>query len=48
MASPASYRPAPGSIPVDPGVYRLGRLVYSNPAVDVIELSAPTAGEAGA
>jgi hypothetical protein len=26
---------------VNPGVYRLGRLVYSNPAVDVIELSPP-------
>jgi hypothetical protein len=33
---------------VDPGVYRLGSLVYSNPAVDVIELSAPRRGEAGA
>ncbi|MCU1678976.1 MAG: excinuclease subunit UvrC [Frankiales bacterium] len=32
MASPASYRPAPGSIPVDPGVYRFrdahGRVIY--------------------
>ena len=28
---------------VDHGVYRLGRLVYSNPAVDVIELSGPQA-----
>jgi len=26
---------------VDAGVYRLGRLVFSNPAVDVIELSPP-------
>ena len=32
MANPASYRPAPGSIPVDPGVYRFydhrGRVIY--------------------
>ena len=32
MASPASYRPAPGSIPLDPGVYRFrdahGRVIY--------------------
>ncbi|MDQ1702839.1 MAG: excinuclease subunit [Frankiaceae bacterium] len=32
MAAPASYRPAPGSIPVDPGVYRFrdahGRVIY--------------------
>ena len=32
MASPVSYRPAPGSIPTDPGVYRFrdahGRVIY--------------------
>ncbi|NHN54916.1 excinuclease ABC subunit UvrC [Calidifontibacter sp. DB0510] len=32
MADPSSYRPAPGSIPVDPGVYRFrdkdGRVIY--------------------
>ena len=32
MADPASYRPAPGSIPTDPGVYRFsdpyGQVVY--------------------
>ncbi len=32
MADPASYRPAPGSIPVNPGVYRFrdehGRVIY--------------------
>ncbi len=32
MADPATYRPAPGSIPVDPGVYRFsdshGRVIY--------------------
>lgn len=32
MADPASYRPAPGSIPTDPGVYRYldqdGRVIY--------------------
>ena len=32
MATPASYRPAPGEIPVDPGVYRFrdahGRVIY--------------------
>ncbi len=32
MASPASYRPAPGTIPTDPGVYRFsdsrGRVIY--------------------
>ncbi len=32
MADPSSYRPAPGSIPVDPGVYRFidadGRVLY--------------------
>jgi hypothetical protein len=30
---------------VDPRVYRLGRLVYSNPTVDVIELAYPDRGE---
>ena len=32
MADPASYRPRPGQIPVDPGVYRFrdahGRVIY--------------------
>ena len=32
MADPASYRPAPGAIPTDPGVYRFvdgeGRVLY--------------------
>ena len=32
MADPSTYRPAPGSIPRDPGVYRFrdehGRVVY--------------------
>ena len=32
MADPASYRPAPGQIPTDPGVYRFrdqhGRVIY--------------------
>ena len=32
MANPADYRPAPGSIPTSPGVYRFrdphGRVVY--------------------
>ena len=31
MADPASYRPAPGSIPTGPGVYR-----FSDPAGTVI------------
>ena len=32
MPDPATYRPAPGSIPVEPGVYRFrdphGRVIY--------------------
>lgn len=32
MADPATYRPAPGTIPVEPGVYRFlddgGRVLY--------------------
>ncbi|MGZ4721103.1 GIY-YIG nuclease family protein, partial [Oryzihumus sp.] len=32
MADPSSYRPKPGEIPVDPGVYRFrdatGRVIY--------------------
>ena len=32
MAEPSSYRPAPGEIPTDPGVYRFrdadGRVIY--------------------
>lgn len=32
MTDPASYRPAPGSIPTDPGVYRYldphGKVIY--------------------
>ena len=32
MADPSSYRPAPGQIPIDPGVYRFrdatGRVIY--------------------
>ena len=32
MAAPRSYRPSPGEIPVDPGVYRfrddVGRVIY--------------------
>ncbi|HST48227.1 GIY-YIG nuclease family protein, partial [Jatrophihabitans sp.] len=32
MADPSSYRPAPGTIPVEPGVYRFrdatGRVIY--------------------
>ena len=32
MADPSSYRPAPGSIPTDPGVYRFfdafGHVIY--------------------
>ncbi len=32
MADPATYRPAPGEIPVEPGVYRFrdaqGRVIY--------------------
>ncbi len=39
MASPASYRPKPGSIPTQPGVYRFrdarGRVIYVGKAVNL-------------
>lgn len=39
MADPASYRPAPGTIPVDPGVYRFrdaeGRVIYVGKAINL-------------
>ena len=43
MADPASYRPAPGSIPESPGVYRFrdehGRVVYVGKATKEMTLS---------
>ncbi len=39
MADPASYRPAPGSIPAEPGVYRFsdpsGRIIYVGKAINL-------------
>jgi excinuclease ABC subunit C len=39
MSDPSSYRPAPGSIPVNPGVYRFrdpeGRVVYVGKAINL-------------
>ncbi len=39
MAEPASYRPAPGTIPTDPGVYRFldaeGRVIYVGKAINL-------------
>ena len=39
MADPASYRPAPGSIPTEPGVYRFsdpnGQVIYVGKAINL-------------
>ena len=39
MADPASYRPAPGTIPTGPGVYRFsdrdGRVIYVGKAINL-------------
>ena len=39
MADPATYRPAPGSVPESPGVYRFrdkhGRVIYVGKAISI-------------